>query len=71
MLSSFFFGWWSFPASLILTPIQITKNLWGLARNQPTSTPSALLEKIVRLEMAAELQRAQAPDDIPPPLKDS
>ncbi len=67
-LSSVILGWWGIPWGLIFTPIQITKNLWGLVRSQPSFTPSAQLEKFVRLEMAAELQRAQAPDDIPPPL---
>jgi len=54
-VSSLFLGWWGFPWGLILTPIQIGRNLWGLARSQPSFTASPQLERIVRLTLAAEL----------------
>jgi hypothetical protein len=64
-VGSLFLGWWGFPWGLILTPIQVGRNLWGLARSQPTFTPSAQLERIVRLTIAAELNAVPAS---PPPL---
>jgi hypothetical protein len=70
-VSSFFLGWWGFPWGLILTPVQVTRNLWGLARGQPSLAPSAQLERIVRLGMAAELRRAQNAGSIPPPPRAS
>lgn len=65
-LSSLVLGWWGFPWGLILTPVQITKNLWGLATIQPSFTPSPQLERLVRLSIAAELRRAQKPAHAPP-----
>ena len=57
LLGSLFLGWWGFPWGLILTPIQIGRNLWGLARSPSTSAPSAQLERIVRLTIAEDLRR--------------
>lgn len=68
-LGSVFLGWWGFPWGLIVTPIQITKNLWGLARSQPSFAPSPQLERIVRLGLAAELRRVQVAGAIPTPPK--
>jgi hypothetical protein len=68
-LGSFFLGWWGFPWGLILTPIQITKNLWGVFTTHPSHSASAQLEKIVRLSLAADLRRAQAAGGTPPPLR--
>ena len=70
-LGSAVLGWWGFPWGLILTPVQVTKNLWGLARSQPSFAPSAQLERIVRLGLAAELRQAQATGSIPPPVKNA
>ncbi|HUR60592.1 MAG TPA: hypothetical protein VM029_22920 [Opitutaceae bacterium] len=64
-LTSFLFGWWGFPWGLIFTPIQIGRNLVGLARSPSPFVPSAQLERIVRLNLAAELQQAGA---VPPAL---
>jgi hypothetical protein len=61
-------GWWGFPWGLILTPIQVTRNLWGFIVTRPTMIPSAQLEKIARLSLAAESQQAQT--NPPPVLED-
>lgn len=57
---SFVFGWWGFPWGLILTPIQVGRNLWGIVSTPSSMTPSAQLEKIARLTLAAELQARQS-----------
>jgi hypothetical protein len=53
--SSALLGWWGFPWGLLGTPIQISRNLFGLAVMPNPSQPSAQLEKMVRLNMAAEM----------------
>jgi hypothetical protein len=70
-IGSFFLGWWGFPWGLVLTPIIVTRNLWGLVRSRPSSAPSPQLERIVRLGMAAELQRIDQTRAVPPPLKNA
>ena len=70
-LFSLFLGWWGFPWGLILTPVQIIRNLWGLATAPASFKPSAQLEKLVRLSFAEELQRAQSASAVPPPLTEA
>ncbi len=52
-------GWWGIPWGLVLTPIQIGRNLFGVARPPDPSKPSAQFEKIVRMNLAAEALRHQ------------
>jgi len=68
--SSFFLGWWGFPWGILGTPVQITKNIWGLARSPSPLTPSEQLEKIIRLNLAHELRAADRAST-PPPLAPS
>lgn len=63
----FFLGWWGFPWGVLGTPVQISKNLWGLSRPPSPFVPSSQLEKVVRLDLAAELARAEQAG-IPPAL---
>lgn len=67
-LGSLFLGWWGFPWGLLITPIQIGRNLWGLARSPSSFVPSPQLEKIVRLSLAAQLHEAQRSAATPPAL---
>jgi hypothetical protein len=53
-------GWWGFPWGLVLTPIQIGRNLIGMASPPDASKPSAQCEKIVRMTMASNAVRQQA-----------
>ena len=68
-VGALFLGWWGFPWGLILTPIQIGRNLFGLVNTPPAFTPSAQLERIVRLGLAADLRRAENANPAPPLLK--
>ena len=57
-------GWWGFPWGFIVTPIQIVKNGVAMARPPEALNPSPLLERVVRMNMAAQAVRqnsAQAP----------
>jgi hypothetical protein len=49
-------GWWA-AHGLVLTPIQIGRNIAGLVRPPDPSKPSAKLERIVRMNMAAQTLR--------------
>lgn len=68
-VGAIFLGWWGFPWGLIITPIQITRNLAGLASSRSGTKPSEQLEKIARLSLAAEMQEAEHRGMIPPPLR--
>lgn len=57
MVSSFFLGWWSVPVGLVVTPVQIGRNLWGLVQRRSSSVPSPQLERSVRLMLATELNQ--------------
>jgi DNA-directed RNA polymerase subunit RPC12/RpoP len=52
LLISLVAGWWGFPWGLILTPVQITRNLVGMVRGPEPMKPSPQLEKLVRLGVA-------------------
>jgi hypothetical protein len=53
-------GWWGFPWGLIITPIQIGRNLVGITRSADASTPSPALEKVVRMTIAGQGARQPA-----------
>jgi hypothetical protein len=48
-------GWWGFPWGLILTPVQVIRNLIGLASPPDRQMPSQLLQQRVRLMLASNL----------------
>lgn len=57
-LSSLLLGWWGLPWGLIMTPVQIAKNVGGMMGSEVTA-PSAQLHQQVRLWLAHEaLSRA-------------
>lgn len=53
-------GWCGFPWGLIMTPVQVARNIGGLMRSTESATPSEKLEQLVRLNIAAyAMQRAK------------
>lgn len=52
LLCSLFFGWWGFPWGLIMTPVQIFRNLKGIMSTPAHLRPSQQLENLVRLKLA-------------------
>jgi len=69
----FLFGWWGFPWGLILTPVQVTRNVIGLFKTPDPTRPSATLGSVVRSDLAVKFLQAQrtnqaAPSTVPPPL---
>jgi hypothetical protein len=66
-------GWWGFPWGLVMTPVQIIRNIAEMAGGPQRGRPSALLEKFVRLNVAASVvQQSQAQRNAtaaqPPPM---
>ena len=54
-LTSLLFGWWGFPWGLIITPVQIARNIIGICSAPNATRPSPQLEKLVRLHIATQL----------------
>jgi hypothetical protein len=48
-------GWWGLPWGLIMTPVQVVRNVAGLLGATDRSQPSSRLERLVRLRCADEL----------------
>jgi len=63
-------GWWGLPLGLVLTPVQVIRNLLAMARPTPPS-PSAELLAAARRDLAVRLSQTKpeaAVLPIPPPL---
>jgi hypothetical protein len=52
LLFSLFAGWWGFPWGLIMTPVQIARNIGGMIKSAGTE-PSPELENAVRISLAS------------------
>ena len=73
---SLFCGWWGFPWGLILTPVQITRNVIGMSSGPDPSRASDNLRKMVLISLGTQMLAAQknqpgspAKPGPPPPLK--
>lgn len=51
---SLLLGWWGFPWGIIMTPVQVLKNLGALFQTETYMTPSAQLVQLVRVNIAAQ-----------------
>jgi hypothetical protein len=67
-LFSFVCGWWGFPWGLIITPVQVVRNIIGIFRGPNPSKPSPQLEKLVRIQLAARMVAYQKAQQQPTPL---
>jgi hypothetical protein len=56
--SSALLGWWGFPFGIVLTPVQIVRNLAGLFSTPDPLWPSAELERLGRMSLAAQIAEA-------------
>lgn len=72
---SFSLGWWGIPWGLILTPVQISRNLAGIAGKAGRDQPSDNLRKLVIINIGTQLlakqklanqQAASTPPPLPP-----
>ena len=53
LIGSLFLGWWGFPLGLIMTPIQLVRNIISLGKNPGAQGPSGNLRQHARLMIAA------------------
>ena len=62
------FGWWGFPFGILMTPLQIARNIYGLAVSADPTRPSDALRQIVRMQVAGQVRQAAlaAPTSEPP-----
>jgi hypothetical protein len=51
-------GWWGFPWGLLVTPVQIIRNIVGLCQGEPPR-PTTAFEQIVRRQIARHYFEAQ------------
>jgi hypothetical protein len=58
LLFSLFCGWWGFPWGLILTPVQVTRNIMKMASGPDSSAPSADLRKLIRVNIGSQILAA-------------
>ncbi len=56
---SLLLGWWGFPWGLIVTPVQVGRNILGMVRPPDPMVASKKLEQQVRIELGAQLLAAE------------
>jgi len=67
VLFSLVLGWWGFPWGLILTPVQIGRNIAGLCKGEP-SQPTGELRKLAQVNLGLQaIQQQQVRSKQPPP----
>ncbi len=66
LMTSVVAGWWGFPWGLLMTPIQIGRNIAAMRKDRSPVEPSEELLRVARLTLAARMFRASQP---PPPPK--
>jgi len=55
LLFSLFCGWWGFPWGIVITPVQIVRNIVGLLSPPNSTEPSEKLTNIVKNTLAGEI----------------
>jgi hypothetical protein len=58
---SLLLGWWGLPWGVLMTPVQLTRNVFALLKEQDPTSPSTDLEKNLRLQLAAQVIERQNP----------
>ncbi|MFL6548863.1 MAG: hypothetical protein ACJ8OJ_09210 [Povalibacter sp.] len=54
-------GWWGFPWGVLVTPIQIVRNIAGLFVTPDPARPSSKLDNLLRLHLAAQAVAPKVP----------
>lgn len=57
-------GWWGIPWGLLMTPVQVTRNLAGLLSSPHPHEPSDELRRLVSLNLAAALVEASRAQEV-------
>ncbi len=48
-------GWWGFPWGIVMTPVQLLRNFFGIFSSPDPTMPSEQLENILKAHLAAQL----------------
>ena len=67
-VGNFFLGWWGFPFGLVMTPVQIVRNITGMFKTPDPYQPSDALRTQVQTSLAMQIQQAQIAQQQSPPL---
>ena len=67
LVFSLVLGWWGFPWGLLMTPVQVLRNLFALLRPD-NGTPSEALDRVVRIRLASELAAISPPEVAAPAM---
>ena len=62
LLFSLIAGWWGLPWGLVMTPVQIGRNVAGMVSPPDSTRPSAALEQHVRLALAEQALYDEKPE---------
>ena len=63
LLVCLLFGWWGLPAGVIVTPVQIVRNLRGIFTTPDPENPSDELIDTVRWQLASEISQEEQPTE--------
>jgi hypothetical protein len=55
LFTSLLLGWWGFPWGIIITPVQIVKNIGGMMGGPDPSKASPELEKLIKISLAQQI----------------
>jgi len=58
-LYSLFLGWWGFPWGIIMTPVQIIKNIGGIIFSPDPTRPSEKLKHIIKINLGKHIYMQQ------------
>jgi hypothetical protein len=63
-------GWWGFPWGLVLTPVQVGRNIIAICTPPDASRPSPALRRFVLVKLGTTIlqNRSQPRPSVPPPL---
>ena len=64
---SLFFGWWGFPWGLIITPVQVTRNIVDMVNGPHSAEPSPELRKLVKVNIGSQILANQKAAQRPGP----
>lgn len=60
LLTSAVVGWWGFPWGIVMTPVQVTRNLIAILSGPDPARPSDDLRRVVRTILGSQLLAAMA-----------
>jgi hypothetical protein len=60
LLQSLFLGWWGFPYGIVMTPIQICRNISGMTGGPDPDEPTEQLETMVRIDLVGRIAAGES-----------